>query len=233
VLTETLPSAGKLTHSQVVRSKIGLAFPRLGAVSHRFWTHPDLAALYPEFLFLVHSMIRSSVPMMEAAEEESRRLAGRDPVGEPLAAYFKKHCREEAGHDDWLLDDLEALGVGREEVWARLPTLTVAHLIGAHYYWVRHVHPVAMLGYLAVLEGNPPQVEQLEAYQQRTGLPAQAFRTLIKHGHLDPRHRDDLNDLLDALPLEPRHHELISLSAFHTIDLVSLSLEEILDAHGN
>jgi hypothetical protein len=113
-----------------------------------------------------------------------------------------------------------------------MPSLHVAHLIGAHYYWVRHVHPVAMLGYLAVLEGNPPEVDQLADYQRRTGLPREAFRTLIKHGHLDQHHRDDLNDTLDALPLERRHHELISMSAFHTIDLVSLSLEEILDAYG-
>jgi len=219
-----------LSHSQSVRTKIRLAHGRLDAVAHRFWSHPEVRRLYPEFLFLVHSMIRTSVRMMEEAAEAARELGDVDPVAPRLAAYFEQHCEEEAGHDDWLLDDLEVLGVGRDAVWARMPSTIVAGLIGAQYYWIRHVHPVALLGYLAVLEGNPPKVEELEAIRRRTGLPAAAFRTLIKHAEIDPYHRDDLNDLIDALPLAPRHHSLIAISAFHTIEQVSLAFEEVLAA---
>ena len=219
-----------LSHSQTVRMKIRLAHPRLDAVSRRFWLHPEVRRLYPEFLFLVHSMIRTSVRMMEEAADAARRLAGDDPVAPQLAAYFERHCEEEAGHDDWLLDDLEALGVSRRAVWERMPSTVVAGLIGAHYYWIRHVHPVALLGYLAVLEGNPPKVEELEDVRRRAGLPAEAFRTLVKHAEIDPHHRDDLNALIDALPLAPRHHSLIAISAFHTIEQVSRAFEEVLAA---
>ena len=33
---------------------------------------------------------------------------------------------------------------------------TAAALVGAQYYWIRHVHPVALLGYVMLLEGYPP-----------------------------------------------------------------------------
>lgn len=221
---------GGLSHSEVLRAKIRLAYPRLSAVSARFWRHPDLAELYPEFLFTVHTMIRASVPMMEEAAAAAGRLGDADPTAPLLAEYFAHHAREEAGHDDWLLADLEVLGVPREAVWKRLPSRHVAGMVGAYYYWVRHVHPLALLSYLAVLEGNPPSVEELEAVRLTTGLPQEAFRTLIKHAHLDVHHRDDLNDLIDRLPLGREHHTLLALCAFDTIEQVSLALQEVLDA---
>lgn len=224
-------SAAGPSHSDRLQGKIRLAYPRLQEVADRFWSHPDLVDLYPEFLVLVHTMIRGSVPMMlEAAAEARRREGTGDPLAAPLADYFEHHAKEETGHDDWLLDDLEVLGVGRDEVWARRPSLAVARLVGAFYYWIRHVHPLALLGYLAVLEGNPPSVEHLQRVQRTTGLPEAAFRTLIKHAHLDPHHRDDLHDLVDGLPLTREDHTLLAISAFHTLDLASLALQEVLDA---
>jgi Iron-containing redox enzyme len=218
-------------HSQLLRGKIRLVQPRLSKVAQRFWTHPRVGELYPEFLFLVHTMIRASVPMMQAAAEEARRRPD-DPVAAPLADYYEKHAREEMHHDDWLLDDLEVLGHRREEVLARLPSATVASLVGAYYYWIRHVHPAAFLAYLAVLEGNPPEVDQLEDIRRRAGLPPEAFRTLVKHAHLDPHHRDDLNDTLDALELTPALHTLLGVAAFHTVERVTEAMEEILERFG-
>jgi hypothetical protein len=218
-------------HSQLLRHKIGLVQPRLSAVARRFWTHPRVGELYPEFLFLVHTMIRGSVPMMLAAAEEARRRPG-DPVAAPLAAYYEKHAREEAHHDDWLLNDLEVLGHRREDVLARLPSPIVASLVGAQYYWIHHVHPAAFLAYLAVLEGNPPEVDQLEDIRRRAGLPPEAFRTLVKHAHLDPHHRDDLNRTLDALELTPELHVLLGVAAFQTVERVTEAMEEILERFG-
>lgn len=219
-----------LSNSELLQGKIRLAYPSLQEVANRFWTDPDLDRLYPEFLFLVHTMIRGSVPMMlEAAAVAREKAASGDEGAALLADYFEHHAKEETGHDDWLLDDLEVLGVAREEVWARRPSLTVARLVGAFYYWIRHVDPVALLGYLAVLEGNPPSVEHLQRIQRTTGLPEKSFRTLVKHAHLDPHHRDDLHDLIDRLPLTREQHTLLALSAFHTLDQVSLAFQEVVD----
>lgn len=217
-----------LTQSEQLRFKMRLAEPRLQAVAQRFWNHERLAEMFPEFLFLVHSMIRSSVPILETAAREAEALAPEDPAAAQLAPYYRRHADEERHHDEWVLEDLQALGVSPEEVWKRLPSNWVASLIGTHYYWIHHVHPVALMGYLAVLEGNPPKEEELVGYQERTGLPKQAFRTLIKHAHLDPHHRDDLNAEIDRLPLTPQLSTLLTLSCFHTIELVARAFEEIL-----
>ena len=221
----------ELSQSRRLRTKLRLAEPRLAEVARRFWGQPRLAEAYPDFLFLVHSMIRTSVPLMREAAETARGLAPSDPLGAPLAAYYERHAREELHHDDWVLDDLEALGIGRGEVLARRPSTAVAALVGAHYYWVRHVHPVALLGYLAVLEGNPPDADHLDEVRRRTGLPEAAFRTLTLHAHLDQHHRDDLWDEIDRLALTPDTAGLLAVAAFHTIEQVSLGLEEILVRH--
>lgn len=164
---------------------------------------------------------------METALARARTLR-RDPVAAGLASYLASHVVEERHHDEWLLADLEVLGWPRSRVAERLPSPTVAELVGAQYYWMRFVHPVALLGYIAVLEGNPPTEPQLAAVRIRTHLPAKAFRTFVKHARLDPHHRDDLDRVMDGLPLTPAHRQLLGASALHSIHLLSASLEDLL-----
>lgn len=165
---------------------------------------------------------------MEAARDRAAVLAPSDPLAAALASYLAHHVPEERHHDDWLLDDLEVLGVARRDVWARQPSPTVAALVGSQYYWIHHHHPVAVLGYIAVLEGTPPSEDQLARVVGRTGLPAAAFRTFVKHARLDPHHRDDLDAAMDGMPIGPAHEELIATSALETQHLLARSLEEML-----
>ena len=148
----------------------------------------------------------------------------------PLADYLEEHVDEELGHDESLLDDLEALGVSRDAVVERIPSPAVAALVGSQYYWIAHHHPVAFLGFVALMEGYPPTPELLDALAARTGHPASAFRTFAQHGELDPGHRDHLDRVLDSLPLTPRDEELLAVSARATIDLAARALSELLSA---
>lgn len=218
-------------HSQALRTKIRLAEPCLLEVSDRFWRHPRLKEMFPEFLFLMHSIIRSSVSLLNAAAQSAQCRAGSDPVCRKIAAYYKSHALEEMHHDDWLLEDLAAVGMERSQVLARLPSMAVASLVGAQYYWALHVHPVSLFGYLAVLEGNPSSLKQLDEIRTNNGLPEEGLRTMVKHGRLDPHHRDEMYAQIDALPLTESLAELVALSAFHTIEHVSQALREILDAY--
>lgn len=199
-----------------LRGKIALLGAATDTALGRLWGHPRLAELWPEFMVLVHGMIRASVPLMEAALVRARDLAGGDPAAAGLARYLERHIPEERGHDDWLLADLEVLGWPPEAVWEQIPPAALAAVVGSQYYWIRHDHPVALLGYIAVLEGYPPDADRIEAVIARTGLPRQGFRTYLKHAHLDPHHRDDLDRALDELPLEPRQEALLGLSALTT-----------------
>lgn len=216
-----------LTNSRTLEAKIRLVRPCLESVAARIWSHPRVAELFPEYLIALHGVVRASVPLMEAARDRSRELAGRDAVAAGMVGYLERHIAEERGHDLWLLEDLEALGVPRPAVAAGLPADSTARAVGAQYYWIHHVHPVALLGYISVLEGAPPGVEFLDGIVAATGLPRAAFRTLYKHARLDLVHRDDLSALLDALPLEPRHESLIGISVFNTVAELTQTLAGI------
>jgi hypothetical protein len=166
---------------------------------------------------------------MQEASEVARALPDGDLVAPALAGYLDGHILEELHHDEWLLDDLEVLGVDRSAILARPPTPSVASLVGAQYYWIFHYHPVAVLGYVALLEGYPPTVELIEELTARTGHDPRGFRTLRKHAELDPGHRDELDELLDSLPLTREQSTVIGLSAIHTVSALTAAYEAITD----
>lgn len=212
-----------------LRSKLELALPLLVATGQQLWEHPRIRDLYPEYLVATHGIIRASVPLMEMTLERAREAAPHDPAAVGLAAYLEHHVDEERGHDDWLLEDLEVLGRSHEEVLGRPPSASVAALVGAQYYWIEYYHPVALLGYIGLLEGYPPTIADVEALMGRTGYPREAFRTLIRHSELDPLHRQDFDEALDRLPLSPEQSAVIGLSGLYTINAFTRVLEDVLE----
>ena len=183
--------------------------------------------LWPEYLILQHQIIRATVPLTEAALAQARRLD--DSIGPPLAAYLEEHVDEELGHDETLLGDLERIGLGRARVLARVPSPSVAALVGGQYYWILHHHPVAFLGYVGLMEGYPPTPELIAMLIERTGYSQDAFQTLIEHAELDPGHRDHLDRTLDELPLDDSHELAIGLSAIGTAALGAKTLREVVE----
>ena len=213
--------------SQRLRTAMALAFPALGTAGARLWEHPDLAVVYPRYLMSIHHVIRTSVPLMiEAADALRRRPATDEQMAladQMVAAYLDRHVQEEAGHDEWVLEDLERLGILREAVLTAHPYPAAAELAGPQYYYIRHHDPVAILGYIAQLEGYPPDEQALLSTAARTGLPVTAFRTMRKHAHLDPHHRADLDHLLDTAPLGSHRSGLVLRSALDAaVSLITL-----------
>jgi hypothetical protein len=183
--------------------------------------------LFPELLFATYCVGRTTVPLLELALTVANTRREADSVAASVAEYCERHIPEERHHDEGVLDDLEVLGVSRESVARRIPSPTMAGLIGAQYYWILNVHPAALLGYLEVLEGEPPVAERLEEVIQRTGLPRRAFRTYFQHADVDRKHRDDLHEVLDRMPLSREHESIVAISAFQTVGLVRQIFEEL------
>jgi hypothetical protein len=221
------PTPQPLTSSRVLRVKMELARGPLHEAFTRFQEQPELDRRIPSLLLLLHQIMRASVPLMEAAWRRSRERADADPVCAGLSRYYEAHIEEERHHDLWLLEDLEALGLSRANVLARLPPPSVASMVGAQYYWLHHHHPAGLLGYIAVLEGYPPSEELLQELQSRSGLPEAAFRTCRKHGQLDPEHTRELDTLLDSLPLTQAHTALVGMSSTHTLISFARCVEEL------
>ncbi len=216
-----------VTHSEVLWSRIQLAEGRLLSVSHRFWTHPQLADVLPDFLVQLHRVMRGGIILMRVARDRALMLDN-DEVAAIAARYLDTHIAEEGDHEAWLLDDIGTLGIPPADVLRANPLSSVISLLGAQYFWALNIHPVTVFGYLIVLEGYPPLSEQLEAIRVRTGLPATAFRCLQAHADNDPHHIADLNHTLDQLPLSSEQQKFIALSALHTIDSVASVFEEFL-----
>lgn len=172
------------------------------------------------------------MPLTEAAFARSLELSNADPLAAPLARYLEEHVDEELGHDETLLEDLEVLGIDRASVVERMPPPSVAALVGSQYYWILHFHPVAFLGYVALMEGYPPTPELIETLVARTGYPREAFQTYLEHADLDPGHRDRLDRTIDSLPLDEWHETALGISAIGTAAMAARSLEEILEQGG-
>lgn len=215
------------THSRRLRKTIEAALPELTTAIGAVVQHARFRDLYVDFAVTVHQMIRASVPLMQAAHARALELADRDPVAAAMVPYLARHILDERGHDEWLLEDLELLAEPRAAVLRRMPPSAVASMIGAHYYWIRHHHPLAQLGQIAVIEGYPAAPGVIDVMVERTGFPRAAFRTFEKHCHLDPNHRDDFDRALDGMPLTNEHHAILEVSALHTVRMAARAYRAI------
>lgn len=200
-------------NAAALRTKLVLTEPALHAATTRLWRAPGLADRYPAYLRLMHGVIRASVPIMERAVDG---CAG-DRALPALRDYLRAHIEQERDHDAWLLADLAALGHDAADLTRRPPPPVVARLVGAQYFWVEHFHPVALLGYLAVMEGNRPAAWLPDWITATAGVPDRALRTVREHAALDAGHTAAVYDLLDALPLTAEEAGAVAVSALHTV----------------
>jgi Iron-containing redox enzyme len=220
-----------LTTSERLQVKVELAIPALARSTDLLLDHARPGELFPRYLATGYHIARAMVPLMEAALGRARELAPDDRVADGLAAYLERHIPEEMHGDEpggATLDDLVALGVDPDELRTALPPPQIAALIGAQYFWIFHYHPVALLGFIE-LEAYHPYRPTIEQLIEKTGLPRAGFRQLLLHAKLDVVHARELHRVLDALPLEPYHEQLIGQSALQAIALLADALLDVVE----
>ena len=109
---------------------------------------------------------------------------------------------EEKGHEDWVLEDIQAVG-GQIDVQAAAPSAPVRAMIGFNYYAAERAHPCSVLGMLYVLEvvasvyGGKVADAIARAIGRETG--AGGFRFLSSHATMDVDHMAKLNVLLKTI----------------------------------
>lgn len=135
-------------------------------------------------VFLYH-VIRAS---------ESLLLMARMKSTDSLAAYFAEHLEEERGHEKWLAEDLKSVGLDAK----RTPIpIEAVEMVGYVYYFVLHVDPCALLGYMLLMEGTPMTPERLEALEKQYGAPL--CRTLRYHAEHDHDHAKKIMEIIATL----------------------------------
>ena len=140
-----------MTAGQRLTVKLQFAVPPMLREMARLWEGDLVRETYLEWLRILHGMIRATVPLMLTATDACVSRVG-DPVADQFGAYLARHIREEFGHDEWVAEDYAAAGGDPAELADMAVGGAVAALVGSQYYWIRHVHPIGLLGHIAVLE---------------------------------------------------------------------------------
>lgn len=154
--------------------------------------------IYVANLSFLYDAVVASEQLLSDGVAEAGRLIG-DSFNQSLQNYYQKHLEEERNHLEWLQSDLAALGVSH--VNTGTDELAVA-MVGSQYYFIKHLHPVALLGYLTVVEGDPVPIETVHRLGSLYGDGA--LRFISFHAVKDMEHRVDILSVVDTVPVELR-----------------------------
>lgn len=139
---------------------------------------------YLAFLHQAYHHVRHTAPLLDAAR---RNLS---PEQQWLAAPLQAYIEEESGHEQWILDDIEACGEDSDSWAMRPPGFHTEMMVAYLYDCVCRVNAAGIFGMVLVLEGTSsnlaPAVAKL--VQERLQLPDKAMTYLTTHGELDQSH---------------------------------------------
>lgn len=150
---------------------------------------------YRYFLSQAYHHVKHTVPLMMAC---GARLPARlEWVREALVDYI----RDEYGHQEWILNDLAALGADTETIRAEQPDPPIEMMIAWLYDAIARGNPMSFFGMVHVLEGTSIQLATplAEQVQAMLGLPKQAFSYLYSHGALDQDHFKFFTGLMNRI----------------------------------
>lgn len=162
-------------------------------------------------LVFLHNVIAASEHLLEVAITRAKW---------GLLDYYRTHLEEERQHETWLAEDLESVGVDI----AALPVSPEAvAMAGSQYYLIYHVDPVALLGYMMVLECFPLTGEQMALLESAHG--ERLCRTLRYHATHDVDHGADVLDMIDRL--SAKQFRLVLENAAQTAFYIGSALSKL------
>jgi heme oxygenase len=118
-----------------------------------------------------------------------------------LRAPLDEYIEEEAGHDEWILNDIAACGADAQAVRLGRPGVATEVMVAFAYDTIARRNPLGFFGMVHVLEGTSVSLALLaaDAIQAPLGLPDRAFSYLRSHGTLDLEHTAHFARLMDRI----------------------------------
>ncbi|RPH60558.1 MAG: iron-containing redox enzyme family protein [Burkholderiales bacterium] len=159
---------------------------------------------YLAFLREAYHHVRHTVPLLQATQ--AALPARHDWLRAPLDEYIE----EEAGHDQWILDDIRACGGDAAAVRNGPPGHATEVMVAFAYDTIARVDPLGFFGMVHVLEGTSVSLALLaaDAIQKPLALSDAAFSYLRSHGMLDREHTAHFALLMDRID-DPRDQDAI------------------------
>lgn len=155
---------------------------------------------YLAFLTQAFHHVRHTTPLlMTLGGHLPERLAG-------LRAAVAEYIKEEIGHEEWILNDIAAVGGNPEAVRKEHPGLPAELMVAYAYNMVTRGNPAGFFGMVFVLEGTSVALALTAAdrIQAALGLPDSAFTYLRSHGTLDQEHTQYLAGLIENMTPEDK-----------------------------
>ena len=152
---------------------------------------------YRAFLHDLYHIVWHFCPIMAAAASRCDERLGN------IRYELYERIAEEKGHENWVLEDIGAVGGDVQGAGATAPSAPVQAMIGFNYYAAERVHPCSVLGMLYVLEvvasvyGGKAADSIARAIGRET--TAGGFRFLSSHATMDADHMAKLNVLLKTI----------------------------------
>ncbi|MFT5137375.1 MAG: long-chain acyl-CoA synthetase [Arenicella sp.] len=150
---------------------------------------------YGAFLLQAYHHVKHTTPLLMSAG--SRMPGSKEWLREALAEYIE----EELGHQEWILNDLEKCGYGKEIARASTPNSSTELMVAYAYDMINRVNPVGFFGMVHVLEGTSVTMADnaAQSIQDALGLPNAAFSYLRSHGAIDIEHIKFFEELMNRI----------------------------------
>jgi pyrroloquinoline quinone (PQQ) biosynthesis protein C len=150
---------------------------------------------YKEFLTQAYHHVKYTVPLLMACgsllseEYEWLRVA----IGE--------YIEEEMGHQEWVLNDISALGGDKEAIRVSRPNIETEVMVSYAWDTIHRVNPIGFFGMVFVLEGTSIALatEAAESIKKKNNLGNEAFSYLNSHGSLDIEHVAFFENLMNKI----------------------------------
>ncbi len=217
---ETDPFAGPMTGQGAVETTRNLLDGALGIAGERFRdaeTAPFTLTQYAWQLVGGYHSTHATPRLLRAAEARFRAAGRAD-----LAAIACWEWRNETGHDELALRDLEALGYSRSAVVRTAMSAWTAAVVAYADRCVAGEHPVMLFGYAYALERRAVCTTREDVQAVEALLPpgVKATRCLRIHSAIgaDVRHVSGSVEKIARLPAEDR--ALIARAAYETATIL-------------
>ena len=180
-----------------------------------FETHPVVLdavahgmplARYRRFLLELYHVVWHFNPVTAAA---ASRMAD---THRQIRYHLYEHMQEESGHEEWVLNDLDAIGVSPQETRVCEPSAHTLALCGYNYWRADRGHPCSVLGMIYALEviasvyGGP----FTSAIKESLLLEGERGTSFIgSHATLDMEHMASLRVILNTLDDQASRYAVI------------------------
>jgi len=132
--------------------------------------------------------------------------------------YLYEHMHEESGHEQWVLNDLDAIGADSAQALAHTPSLHTLALNGYNYWAADRRDPCSVLGMMYALEVIASVYGGPFSTAIRDSLLLEGDRGvsfISSHATMDAEHMASLRTILNTITDESSHDAIVESTIFN------------------